>query len=121
MKREVAEKWVADLRTPGLKQARQVLFDGKGYCCLGRLCVVQGREFEEIVTRDYVMKRTKECSSLPPIIRRETGVDHPEGCPRDDGTIKVGGVEYSSLASANDDGRTFAEIADAIEQNWERL
>ena len=43
MDKELKEKWIADLRTPGRKQANERLCNGHGaYCCLGRLAIVAG-------------------------------------------------------------------------------
>lgn len=44
MKKEIADLWIADLRA-NPPQAKGALFNGQGHCCLGRLCVVLGFEF----------------------------------------------------------------------------
>jgi hypothetical protein len=51
MKREIAEAWIADLRT-NPPQATGQLYDGEGYCCLGRLCLVVGATFEKGIDED---------------------------------------------------------------------
>ena len=49
---------------------------------------------------------------LPKEIQTMAGMQSPNGEFSDD---------YSSLVDMNDDGRTFAEIADVIEQTWQKL
>lgn len=48
MKKELRDKWLADLRTNGARQTQGQLWDPKedGFCCLGRLCVVAGAKWE---------------------------------------------------------------------------
>jgi hypothetical protein len=98
MDQEIKTKWVAALRSGNYKQGRYVLRDESGfYCCLGVLCEVIGDEIEP--TEAY----------LSVARRNELGLnaDHP-------GTEHS---EQSHLAHMNDDGKSFAEIADYIEAN----
>lgn len=46
MNPELKQKWIAALESGEYKQARKVLYDGEGYCCLGVLCRVAGATFE---------------------------------------------------------------------------
>lgn len=41
-------KWLRMLESGKFKQAKYVLFGGKGYCCLGVACVAEGLEPERI-------------------------------------------------------------------------
>ena len=108
MKRDIAEKWIADLRA-GPLQAKQVLFNGSGHCCLGRLCVLAGLEPKYIKsTRAYKFLRQREV--LPHKIRLWAGMKKTNG-------------EYCGgfLAADNDSGKTFAEIAGIIEAHIDEL
>ncbi len=107
MKKEVAEAWVADLRT-NPPQCRGKLFNGLGYCCLGRLEVVLGAEFNfddglgSSSFNDYYLLGDKALEL--------SGMNSGNGK-----------YDNTALSTLNDHGKTFAEIADVIEQNWEKL
>lgn len=48
MDKELKAKWVEALRSGRYQQAREVLYDGNGYCCLGvLLCVWGGGEWQD--------------------------------------------------------------------------
>lgn len=100
MKREVAEAWVKDLRTNPPKTTT-VLYDGTGYCCLGRLAMVLGCAPNDEIMEAYLSQDLMDLSGM----RTSCGT-----LPNDD-----------SLAEMNDAGSTFAEIADVIEKYWEAL
>lgn len=60
-------KWVHDLETTDEPQTQGKLFDGTGYCCLGRLCKVAGLEFKQDSEGDwYVDGEEGECELLAP-------------------------------------------------------
>lgn len=86
------------------------------YCCLGVACIVAGRRFDASEN-----KCDGTNSYLPPKAMAYFGFHHSRGTPLDKGKIVVGPKKYDNLAAANDDGRTFAEIAKAIRDNWRRL
>jgi len=58
---------------------------------------------------------------MPTSVRDYFGFCRKDGSPVDRGYIVVAGQEHASLASANDSGFTFDQIADAIKANWRRL
>lgn len=119
MNREIAMKWVADLRTPGLKQAKSALFDGEGYCCLGRLCVVLGMQ---AARRGDLWEFDGQNGLLPHSAVQAAELLNEDGSRIDGSAISFGDLlEYKALCEANDDGVTFAQIADWIEQNWRML
>jgi hypothetical protein len=120
MKKEIADKWVADLRT-NPPQCKKVLYNGKGHCCLGRLYLVLGARFEE----DASLK------VYYPVFNEKL-----QSCTRayafclSDDLIKAAGMqsrtgkydsESAGLTVMNDNGNTFFQIADVIEKNWEKL
>lgn len=119
MKREIAEAWVADLRT-NPPQATGRLYDGTGHCCLGRLCLVIGATFGHH-TNEY------HDGEYYPVLDGETLFEH-EVLPRE--ILNLAGIRSQSgiygdagkeLTDLNDNGATFAEIAVVIEENWESL
>src|SRR5262245_22394423 len=115
MRKEIADLWIADLRNPENKQTTGVLFDGTGYCCLGRLCVVMGRTFHKnpkLLT--WNVAGTRATHVLPEAVKIEAGMRSETGKLHSDGDT------FLELVELNDDGSTFPEIADIIEQSWER-
>ena len=108
MDAEVKKKWVAALRSGEYKQAKkQLRYDGS-FCCLGVLCEISGLT---AWGNDSYM----DCMSMPP-----DQVYEFAGVPRDSvGCLKFPKVvidnELKALDEHNDDGKTFAQIADAIE------
>lgn len=120
MKKEVADAWIADLRT-NPPQTNGVLFDGTGHCCLGRLCLILGATFP---TREW------DRNSYYPVLAGEELDAHvvlPEkimmlaGMQSDCGHLKGGDRDRQELSNLNDHGFTFAQIADIIENNWQYL
>jgi hypothetical protein len=130
MKHDIAMAWAKDLRENPDKQARGALFTGEGYCCLGRLCLVLGYTFE---ARDnggetrYYVPGTTTFAILPTSVADEAGLQGdngplpPEAYQERKGAVRYKDDKHESLTSLNDNGFTFAEIADVIEQHWERL
>lgn len=115
MKRDIAMKWARDLENPRRKQAKGKLKKGDAYCCLGRLCIVVGREFDKRSRCDGARKE------LPGSVMQLAGMRTTFGALKNFDSIEIGGKTYGCLANANDEGRTFPEIAKAIRKNWRRL
>lgn len=117
--------WVHDLRTSGAKQGAGWLRLGDAFCCLGRACVISGIVRGRLNdARDggyHIYDYDGATATLPQVvqdyygIRSEVGLfDTPYRVPRT-------GLEFTQLASMNDGGCTFLEIADAIEARWDEL
>lgn len=108
MDRDNLLKWIVDLETTTEPQARSCLFDGVGYCCLGRLCVVAGEEFAYIdETGEHIVFDYDglECSAYPPERVLSEFLDDEE-------------FDYTRYASLNDkDELTFSEIAQVLRQD----
>lgn len=119
MNPEVKAEWLAALRSGAYKQAQARLFDPEtgGYCCLGVLC--------DIAEKRGVIKRRVDDDGIVWFgnsytvvedrrVREWAGLDcsNPE-------LPHVKGPDYvsSSAAGHNDNGLSFAEIADLIEQH----
>ncbi len=121
MKKEIADAWVADLRT-NPPQAKRCLFDGEGHCCLGRLALILGATFEQDADGHYhtVLEEDKEGdnSVLSPTLRDKAGMQSYNGSYA---KMMANYINSWSLSDLNDRGDTFAEIADRIEKHWKDL
>lgn len=116
MKKEVMKKWVRALRSGKYKQGKNMLkrVNGAGvahYCCLGVLCEVTGMKSRTSNERPYHVFGRKSVAMLPPTAQIRSGMNSCDGVLEGD----------TCLANLNDSGKTFAEIANIIEKNWEAL
>lgn len=123
------QMWVRALRSGKYEQATGALRREVGFCCLGVLCdVYDSDKWREPIPRedledgsddeDFKWSYADECNNymyditevLPVHITRIAGLaaQNPEVPYGIDG-------EMTSLASINDNGATFSEIADLIE------
>lgn len=129
MKQEVAKAWADDLRS-GPPKCQGTLFDGIGYCCLGRLCVVLG--IEAIRKTDSSLAKENGCyyefdgsiGSLPQSVMKASGVRTRYGSLFDSDSSLFDSdatATTCSLARMNDGGFTFTQIADFIDTHWKRL
>jgi hypothetical protein len=105
MNLEYKQKWLEKLRNGQYKQGRKRLCHNDKHCCLGVLCnVVPEAKFE--VFDSWLMLRykteTHRHMSLP-----LTMLDD----------IQLSAFSTATLMRMNDDGKSFAEIADWIEAN----
>lgn len=97
------KKWVKALRSGKFKQCREKLFDGKGYCCLGIVCVLAGMKPKKKGNSFYF---GKERSYLPRTAERWLGVEHNPT------------IGYRLATTLNDENRhSFSKIADEIEKH----
>ncbi len=115
MKKNIATKWVKALRSGKYKQGYGRLHDAetKGYCCLGVLCKMYEKDYVE------VGERLTNGFTLPLSIMKNFQVSSP--CCRQDKGITIGKKQYNSLAVANDEHESFANIANWIEKNYALL
>lgn len=106
MDAEIKREWVAALRSGDYLQTIGALRNNSGFCCLGVLCDLvmpkawDERDFGSFVFDDGATafpseNALKAAGSAPPYD------DHP----------------FWTLASKNDHGATFSDIADYIEAN----
>ncbi len=100
-------KWIAALRSGEYAQDRSQLKSARGYCCLGVACVVLGLDFRRTPLGAYETKG-RETAELPYSAMVTLGLDSKSGHP-------VGGGIGRTLAKMNDDGESFAYIADVLE------
>lgn len=124
MRKEVADLWVAALRSGEYRQTTLQLRAGDGYCCLGVLCDLHAKQtgqgkwaphgyYESLVTDDTDGRiPTKDVAKWAGLSDRSPHVYAYR--PGDDGT--------ALLTALNDgDGYTFAQLADLIEAQWEEM
>ena len=110
-------KLVEALRSGKYVQAMDSLrsVDGKRYCCLGVACDL----YREHGLVDWHLESNSwrflgEKHVLPERVRRWLGFKHSGVGLKN--TIEVNGRDLDSLMDMNDAGRSFAEIADFIEE-----
>jgi len=116
--KENVRKWVDVLRSGEFPQGKGALLYGGRYCCLGVATEIYRRETgvgdwtvddeDEPEIRIFRSPKEDEALSLPIEVADWLGLG--DNCnPTIDGR---------SLAERNDNGATFAEIADMIEREW---
>ena len=110
MKKKLKEKWVAALRSGEYCQTEGSLIDEHGYCCLGVLCDVAGIPQNE--DEDFVDRQGCKLGNLGSSPAASVNLIKRGGL----NGVLSGGVRQS-LAMMNDNGATFDEIADEIEEN----
>lgn len=117
MNPEVKAKWLEALRSGEYKQGTGHLNRGRRYCCLGVLCEVAIQEGLNLsVTREGPRENVtafynNSAGLLPEAVVEWAGLTmtNPEFFTDDQ--------ESWSLASKNDSGATFEEIANLIEEH----
>jgi len=121
MKKRKAVQLVKALREGGYKQGGgQLVTDNDEFCCLGVVCNISEQPLEWEYRMGFWLIGLHD-ATLPKAIQKEFGFYGDMGERRDGKDIVINGKEYLSLTSANDDGCTFEQIADYIEEHWEML
>ena len=110
MNPQVKEKWLNALRSGDYQQTQSCLRKEDGFCCLGVLCDLYGKEHnvEWNLGDDGTYYEFQDNESILPLSVIEwAGVedDNPEICGE------------TPLSLLNDNGSTFNEIADLIEEH----
>lgn len=116
MKQEIAQAWVAALRSGKYRQSKGRLKGEAGFCCLGVLCEISGldkwtaqRLNGNVICYSYASAR----STLPGLVGEWAGMLSPNGT--------ISGTDCRTLAKCNDGGASFEEIAGMIEEHWRSL
>lgn len=115
MKPEIKKQWVAALRSGEYKQGKSALRFGDEFCCLGVLCDLHAKETGGTWTRTGRVRYTYDgCGALLPLL-----VSDWADCESGPFITKIveGYTTTNSLTDMNDNGSTFLQIADAIEQD----
>ena len=108
MNQQIKEKWVAALRSGQYKQGLGKLESNGRYCCLGVLCEISKEETGFGITENRA-ERVAASETLSKTIVAWSGLPAWYGA-----MVTIDSVKHA-LINHNDAGRTFLEIADAIE------
>ena len=121
MDKTIKKLWVDDLRANGDLQGREDLYDGKKFCCLGRLCQIYidaGNEGSWSKGVDGAVRfmghNVVEGYTLPPVVRDWAGLESVD--PIIDNEYSLVTLN-DGISEDNVHSHTFAEIADLIEKN----
>lgn len=120
MNSEVKKKWVEALRSGEYQQCKRALHTNEGYCCLGVLCDLYARETGKGRWESLELSSMKkfctesnpyELELLPTAVQSWAGVNSNP-------SVKENELDgwNTTLTSLNDSGRSFAEIANLIEE-----
>ena len=118
MKKEIAEKWVAALRSGDYTQHRGSLTNPPRtrHCCLGVLCEVAIEEGVELGVSSRWGEYDGENSFLPPCVMEWADIEEIDGR-----FVRAIDEDVYCLVSMNDIGYSFSQIANAIDSRWEEL
>jgi hypothetical protein len=119
MNPEIKARWVAALRSGEYKQAREKLRHNGAHCCLGVLCDLFAKEDgrPKWRTKDLSEQGPHQAYELPSPFadKNMPGATVLVWAQLDPYRKICIGKSWQTLYNHNDEGRTFAEIADAIE------
>lgn len=110
MNPEIKAKWVAALRSGEYKQGTNRLKMADRFCCLGVLCDLHSKETgQQWVDMPGAQGAWyyRQCGLPAFTVVEWAGLDSCDPAPEG----------YDPLSVLNDQGRTFAEIADLIEKH----
>lgn len=112
MKKEIADKWVTALRSGEYEQGIGKLNKDGKFCCLGVLCELAVKDDVVLPITDSWDLTTYdgEAAWLPNSVVNWSGMKDDNGMFGDD-----------SLVHMNDSGKSFEEIAEVIEKNYQDL
>ena len=111
MNEQVKENWLSALRSGDYKQTQLKLHTDDGFCCLGVLCDLYGKENNvewNLANNGHNYEFQDKESHLPSSVMEWAGVEG-QNPDIDNGT--------ETLATLNDTGCTFEEIADIIQEH----
>jgi hypothetical protein len=120
MDQEIKAEWVADLRSGKFEQTTGTLRDEQGSCCLDVLCdqavrkgIIDPPVFNK---QELIFYYGSNSGTLPDKVVKWAGLGEFEENPSVEYVNEDGDTEIASLAQLNDeDGLTFSQIADLIE------
>lgn len=125
MDKASADKLVEALLSEKFTQTKNTLRGDDGFCCLGVACEISGLSswVEEEAGHVGVCHNTylRSYAELPLKVQRQYGFYSPTGARADGGKLKIGEKDYNDIASANDAGESFRDIAEYITENYEDL
>jgi hypothetical protein len=110
MNEQVKQKWVDALRSGDYQQGQCYLRTNSGFCCLGVLCDLYGKENNvewNLANNGHNYEFQEFESYLPSSVRKWADLEYCNPPVND---------EESTLVRLNDSGSTFEQIADVIEK-----
>lgn len=125
MNPEIKAQWLTALRSGDYRQGQGSLKrDGK-FCCLGVLCDLAVKAGIAAETHVTMIGATafgtgpadENSGTLPFVVQTWAGLPSNNPSFRYN-VLSADEYEYDSLAGLNDGGRSFAEIADLIEEHF---
>ena len=129
MHAHIKEAWLQALRSGEYRQGQHALYWGEKYCCLGVLCDLHskqtGTSWEEAPGCRFEHTYMSASGLLPPEVVEWAGLDEGSRV-----LVKVGyrthfdialpipqfGKSEARVSELNDDGKSFKEIADLVEE-----
>jgi len=111
MNPQIKQKWVSALRSGDYQQTQEHLRTEDGFCCLGVLCDLYGKE-NNVEWKLPGMSPYYGFQSC--VVELPLSVMEWAGVEDDDPYISA---KRNTLAVINDNGTTFNEIADLIEEH----
>lgn len=126
---DIANKWIAALRSGKYAQTSEALRDNAGFCCLGVLCDLHSEENQSDEHVWFDNNYLDEDINLPNEVARWAGMKMTSGVFSDTGQHGAlpefidDGVDGKTkhLAILNDRGMPFDKIADVIEKYKDAL
>jgi hypothetical protein len=110
MNPQIKQKWVSALRSGDYQQGQCYLRTNSGFCCLGVLCDLYGKEHNvewNLANNGHNYEFQEFESYLPSSVRKWADLEYCNPPVND---------EESTLVRLNDSGSTFEQIADVIEE-----
>ena len=112
MKKKIADRWVAELRSGKYKQATDHLrTETDGFCCLGVLCNMHAEAHPSIAAKQTKPTQYMGHSCVLPIeVIKWAGM-----------SSATGSYNGGHLSRDNDCGANFNQIAITIEEQWKNI
>lgn len=121
MKKEIADKWVAALRSGKYVQGTESLRDNGKHCCLGVLAELYNSEHDDKCPIDILTVLDDDVAAWADTRIGGDGT-HCKAGERGPNKFPLWRLnDGSSVFNGNVEHHTFAEIADIIEAEWETL
>jgi hypothetical protein len=113
MNSQIKQKWIDALKSGEYQQTNSYLHTEQGYCCLGVLCDIYAKEYDDTAQwgpYDDHYNILGESLVLPPEVTEWAGLDDTDVCYYNEG-------KRVYLAALNDGGMNFNQIAQVIKEN----
>ena len=126
MDEQIKQRWLEALRSGEYQQTKGTLHDTKGFCCLGVLCDVLKNDplfrgewvYNGGKVAQFVEEGGESSMALPSeVFMQRMGIDRNDPYTQEPRVFTDGDIGKHRLATLNDEGYTFAEIADIIERD----